>query len=107
MITITRGTTPYIEISLHGVDISEIANVWIDIEGKTSLRFSYSKGEIVIEEDKVKIHMSQEETLALNAGYASMGVRVLMNDGEALALAEVEEIKVKEVVGGGVISADN
>ena len=67
------GTTPTFALTLTGdVDLTQAAHVYVDISGATHIK--KQDIDLVIEQKKVSVFLSQEETLALHAGVIKLQV---------------------------------
>jgi len=82
-ITLGRGTTPLYIISISGIDVSDISDVYITFEQKGVKKITKHFPEAYIEDDKFKIRLTQEETLSFNAGTANAQVRFITQDDTA------------------------
>lgn len=98
-----RGTTPTFEISLNGIDVSEIENVHIAFKQYKKLLIKYTE-DITVDENKnaICVTLSQEDTLMFSFGYAYIQLKFLTKDGFVTATAmwmePVEEILEESVI---------
>lgn len=103
---IIRGTTPTIQINvLSDIDMTTITQVWVYIaqQNKTKVDKVISDVWIDVAEKIIKVTLTQEDTLDLRAGDALFQIRLLLNDGTALATV-ASKVNVIEVYKGGVIA---
>ena len=110
-----RGTTPTIVITVKSdIDLTEVAEVWIYISQQNKVKVDKELSDVIFdyENKTMTVTLSQEDTLALKADKANISqilpptlfqIRVLMNDGTALATV-ASEVEVIEVYKGGVIT---
>lgn len=109
MITIRRGSTPNIICHIpDSIDMSEITNVWLyltqQVHGKDVVIVDklYSDMDIDPIESIISVKLSQEETLALKLGTATIQIRLLMKNGDCLPSSE-ESVRVLQVYKDGVM----
>ena len=103
---IIRGTTPVIVVNVkNDIDLTEVANVWVYIaqRGRPVVDKIMRDAEIDAENKKITVNVSQKESLKLNAGVALLQVRLLMEDGTAMA-TYAQDVEVAEIYKGGVIA---
>ena len=90
---IIRGTTPTIIINVKDdIDFSQIMSTWIFISQRGKVRVDKTIRDITVNplERRIKLPLSQEDTLNLKEGDAIIQVRILMSDGTALSSLEKE-----------------
>ena len=90
---IIRGTTPTIIINVKDdIDFSQITSTWIFISQRGKVRVDKTIRDITVNplERRIKLPLSQEDTLNLKEGDATIQVRILMSDGTALSSFEKE-----------------
>lgn len=106
-----RGTTNRLNITIEGVDVKEIKEIWLTFSAEEKLGteiFTKKKEDLIFDEDGTIIcDLTQEETLDLNK-YSEKNkcvyvqARLLMNDGMALA-SPISTMTVNAVLKDGVI----
>lgn len=105
---IVRGTTPSIVSEIpEDIDMSRAVEVWFSINQLSSLIAdnTFSGGSVAIDGQEIEIELTQEQTLALKVGApVKIGIRILLDDGEAFASYDPEPVIVKDIVKGGVIA---
>lgn len=102
---IIRGTTPTITINVKSdIDMTAITQVWVYISQQKQVKVDkvISDVEIDVEHKKISVLLSQDDTLGLKAGEALFQIRLLLNDGTALATV-AGKTTVIEIYKGGVI----
>ena len=104
---IIRGTTPTIIVTVQTkeVDLSEVMSIWAYISQQNKVKIDKELCDVTIdtEHKTITLTLSQEDTLALRAGYDTIfQIRLLLEDGTALATPGAKVV-VKEVYKGGVI----
>lgn len=101
-----KGTTPQIAFSVpNDIDLASIKEAWVTFAvGETKLTLKLSEQKVVLDEsdNTIKVHLTQEQTLGLDSGKCETQVRFLMQNNEAFS-SKIINIKVKEVLEGGVI----
>ena len=103
-----RGTTPSIDISVKpDIDFHQVTNVWVYIsqQGKVKVDKLISDVTFDYEHRKMLVKLSQDDSLRLKQGEALFQIRILMNDGTALA-TEASRIEVEEIYKEGVIAEE-
>ena len=108
MLQIIRGTTPSIEITVKTeIDLHLVAQVWIYISQQKAVKIDKKIDNVTFdyEHRKITVTFSQDDTLGLKAGEALFQIRLLLNDGAALATV-ASEIEVFEVYKQGVITEE-
>lgn len=103
---ITRGTTPTILINIKdSLDMDTIQQVWVYISQQNKVKVDKQIADVQIDTEKkqISVKLTQEDTLALKAGEGFFQIRVLLNDGTALATV-ANKILVVEIYKDGVMS---
>ncbi|MDD3040088.1 hypothetical protein [Bacteroides sp.] len=105
--TITRGTTPELFCVIPDeISVNNIKEIWISIAqmGKILVDRKLSDGGIIVNVPNLTFKLSQEDSLKFGTySSAYCGVRILLNDGTALA-SKKEEVVICDVVKGGVMT---
>lgn len=109
MLQIIRGTTPTIKANVKSdLDLDTITAIWAYIyqRGKVMLNKKLSDVSLDLENRVISIPLTQDDTLGLKAGiYTIFQIRLLLNDGTALASTEEAGITdVQQIYKEGVIS---
>lgn len=102
---IIRGTTPTIEINIKSdIDLSAVAQVWVYISQFDRVKVDklIQDVEIQSEPKKILVKLEQTDTLKLESGKAMFQIRLLLEDGTALATV-ASEVSILQVYKGGVI----
>lgn len=102
---IIRGTTPTIIINVKDdTDLSLVEEVWVYISQQKKVRIdkTIESIEIIPEEKKILVLLTQQDTLNLKEGDALFQIRLLLTDGTALATV-ARDIEICQVYKGGVI----
>lgn len=103
-----RGTTPTITINVRDdIDLSQIVEAWVFISQQNKVRVDKTMDDIEIIPDKMrmKVTLSQQDTLNLKEGDAVFQVRILLADETAMATI-ARDIEVFQTYKGGVITDD-
>ena len=102
MASLTRGTTPTLIFELP-FDTSEAQKMWISFRQESRLVIDKTLADVTLDETKVSVHLTQEETLALcRKESCTIQMRVLTKDGEALA-SQIISCAVADILKDGVI----
>ena len=102
---IIRGTTPTIEINIKSdIDLSAVAQVWVYISQFDRVKVDklIQDVEIQSEPKKILVRLEQTDTLKLESGSAMFQIRLLLEDGTALATV-ASGVSILQVYKGGVI----
>lgn len=103
-----RGTTPSIELLYkQEIDLHQVAEVWIYVSQQKVVKVDKKLEDVTFdyENRKMTVKLTQLETLGLKAGDALFQIRLLLNDGTALATVAAE-VEVMEIYKQGVISEE-
>lgn len=103
---LTRGTTPTITITIvDDIDLTQVIQVWVYISQQQSVKVDKTMDDVVInsENKTIAVTLTQKDTLKLRAADAIFQIRMLLNDGTALATTG-GTITVNEVYKGGEIT---
>lgn len=104
-----RGTTPTIEMIVKNddIDLHDITQVWIYISQSKKVKVDklYDNVEFDYDHRIMRVKLSQADTLDLKAGEALIQVRVLLEDGTALATI-ASDVEIAEVYKEGEITED-
>ena len=103
-----QGTTPTIIINIkNDIDFSQITGTSLTISQRDKIRVYKDITDITVNpvERRIKVLLTQEDTLNLREGDAIIQVRILMSDGTALASFE-KEIGVVGTQGGEISSEE-
>ena len=93
MDAIIRGTTPTLRMNIKSdIDMSMIAEVWIYISQQNKVKVDKTIVDMTIDAEHKRVFapLTQNDTLGLKAGTAFLQSRILLNDGTALGIAEIE-----------------
>lgn len=73
-----QGTTPTIVINVNNIDLSELKSVYITFE---TYLLRKDMSQIEIEDDEIRITLTQEETLKFKKGIVNVQLRAITQDG--------------------------
>ena len=103
-----RGTTTQLNFDIdERFDLSKVKNLWITFRlqfDKKTFKLDEDNIEILPEEHKVVLSLTQEETLDFSRGPAKVQIRFLDENDEASCTDIVEIGDIKDVLQGGVIA---
>lgn len=74
-----QGTTPTIVINVNNIDLSELKSVYITFEQDGHL-LRKDMSQIEIEDDEIRITLTQEETLKFKKGIVNVQLRAITQD---------------------------
>lgn len=101
-----RGTTPSIEITVKTqINLQLVSEVWIFISQMNKVKVDKKIEDVTFDyvNRKMNLKLTQDDTLSLSDGDAFFQIRMLLNDGTALA-TEAEKIIISKIYKEGVIS---
>lgn len=104
---IARGSTKSFTLNLpEGYDISTAKEVWVTFEQdrKEILTLSLTGGDITVEDNKINVHLTQDNTLIFRTGDALMQTRILTAEDDALVQFPMTPISIVRIAKDGVIS---
>lgn len=104
-----RGTTPTIQITVQTeIDLHQVAEVWIYISQQNKVKVDKQLEDVTFdyEERQMSVTLSQDDTLELKEGEALFQIRLLLQNGTALATL-ASDIEVAPIYKGGVISEED
>lgn len=71
-----QGTTPTIVINVNNIDLSELKSVYITFE-QDGFLLRKDMSQIEIEDDEIRITLTQEETLKFKKGIVNVQLRAI------------------------------
>ena len=81
-----KGTTPTIIFDFpNDFDVTQASKVLVTISAKGQTLFNKSNDNLAIEEHKVSLYLTQEETLSIPVGEVSCQINLLYADGSRVA----------------------
>lgn len=102
---IARGSTFDFTISLpEEYDISDAKAVWVTFAQGNQEKFTLDLTTLVLDHNKIKGHLDQNDTLSFYSGTAKMQTRILTSADEALVQEPITDIEVLDILKDGVIS---
>lgn len=105
---IIRGTTPSIVITVQTeIDLQQVSEVWIYVSQQKAVKIDKKIDDVTFdyENRKITVRFTQNDTLGLKAGEALFQIRLLLNDGTALATVAAD-IEIIEIYKQGVIAEE-
>ena len=97
-----RGTTPYNRFNV-GVDLREAEVVWLTYKQGSRIVIDKVKDDLEIEENRVTVHLTQKETLALKQNLdVRIQIRARFPDGTAVK-STIVDTTASEILKEGVI----
>lgn len=105
--SIIRGTTDDLVFDFEGVNMDDVAVVWLTFKQFCHEVVTKEIADFTIEDNRVYVHLTQEDTLAMKANrHIRVQARLYDKDGNALATVKYTD-KVEDVLKDGVIGAGN
>lgn len=101
-----QGTTPTIIVSIkEQVDLAQATQVWLYISQQNKVKVDKEISDVSfnVDERKIIARLSQDDTLGLKDGEAIFQIRVLLNNGTALA-TKAAKINIEKIYKDGVIT---
>ena len=102
MSAVGRGTTPYNRFNVD-IDLRNAAVIWLSYKQGSKIVIDKFKEDLEIEENRVTVHLTQKETLALKD---KLGLRIQIRarfpDGSAVK-STIIDTTASEVLKDGVI----
>lgn len=101
-----QGTTPTITVSVKDpIDLTQVTAVWLYISQNNKVKVDKVLSDVSfnIDEKKIIVTLSQLDTLGLKDGEALFQIRLLLNNGTALA-TKAAKITIGKVYKDGVIT---
>ena len=106
MLGLRRGTTPYIVCTVKDdvqIDYSAIKTVWITITQNGTIVLDKVTSDVNINSNNICLPLTQEDTLALQAGVSGNIQLRLLNDTDIAYASQQEFLSVDEISKDGVI----
>lgn len=98
-----RGTTPTLKITLNGMKIEELVEIYVILTQGNYIKMVKNIEELKIIDDVIYVELTQEETLSFNANQPlNLQVRAKTDIGEAVA-SDIMRLNVKEILWDEVI----
>ena len=95
-----RGTTPHIVCTVEGIELNTLDILWLTLkQGNYTLTKELS--DVVIDENKIKIWLTQEETLAFKSGNVFIQLRGRYGN-EAVA-SDIRTFQIEDILRDGII----
>ncbi len=99
----TRGTTPDLEITLTGVDVTTLTSLYITINQTGETVLEKTLDDVTIVDDVIHVAFTQEETLTLTAREPiAVQARGITDSGAAFA-TNIRRLPVRPILKDGVI----
>lgn len=103
-LTIRRGTTPYLTATIKdNVDLTNITTAWLTIAQNNVIVLDKKTEDLIINDNKVSIRLSQEDTLSLKASVSSYIQLRLLTDSEIAYASQCDFVSVEAIIKDGVI----
>lgn len=99
-----RGTTPTIEIGIpEDINVADSQALFITISQNKMPIIDKSLADVLINDNKVTVDLSQEETLRLTAKTnATVQIRFVLSTGRAFA-SQIKKVEVDDILKEGKI----
>ena len=102
---IARGSTFDFTISLpDGYDLSDAKAIWVTLAQCNVEKMTKTLDDISVSENKIQVHLNQEDTLSFDPGSAKLQTRILTASDESLVQEPVTTIEILDVLKDGVIT---
>ena len=100
-----RGTTPTIIFKLNtDLDLTTLTQIWVTMQDMNDSQYTWDIDDVTIDNTgkTISLPLSQEETLVLSNGMATVQIRLLTSENKALA-TNVAMIDINNILKDGVI----
>ena len=97
-----QGTTPTIQITINDIDLNKMQNIYVVFEQNGYILIKESS-DLNIEGNIISVMLSQEETLNFKEGTCNIQLRMITNEGVAIA-SPIKTTKVYRVLNKEVIT---
>lgn len=99
-----RGTTPTISISVEGVELSYLKDIYISVKQDNNI-ITKTGENITIDNDSgtIGVYLTQDETLSFRPGYVFIQLRATTTGGNVIA-SDVQQISIDEILQEGSIT---
>lgn len=96
-----RGTTPTLIISVTGIDMTDIATWYVTV-AQDSMQITKSNEDLEIEDNVIKMPLTQAETMKFKQGEVSVQIRARTNEDIVIASGiktiDIDRILYNEVI---------
>lgn len=100
-----KGITPTITLTLpDGIDLGTANNVYVTIANKRGKKLTKTGADLDIDENVVKVTLTQEETLGLSQAYIEVNWTYLEGGMTKRAASEIVSVYFKENLEAGVLA---
>jgi len=96
-----RGTTPTIVISIKGIEMSDIAEWYVTV-AQDNVQITKSNAELEIEDNLIKMPLTQLETMQFKSGEVSVQIRAKTNE-DLLIASGIKTIDIDRILYNEVI----
>lgn len=97
-----RGTTVTLDITISSISNSDIKSLYVTVVQGTVV-VEKAIEDMKLEEDKISVFFSQEDTLKFSNGSADLQIRGVTHNGNAFA-SSVHRVPILQILKEGVIS---
>jgi len=96
-----RGTTPTIVISIKGIEMSDIAEWYVTV-AQDNVQITKSNAELEIEDNLIKMPLTQLETMQFKSGEVSVQIRAKTTE-DLLIASGIKTIDIDRILYNEVI----
>lgn len=96
-----RGTTPTIVLSIKGIEMSDIATWYVTV-AQDNVQITKSNAELEIEDNIIKMPLTQLETMQFKSGEVSVQIRAKTTE-DLLIASGIQTIDIDRILYNEVI----
>lgn len=98
-----RGTTPVVKVNIKGIEVSELQSLYLTFDqGDIQITKKTEDLTIDTEDNSIKAHLSQQDTLEFGDGNVKIQLRAVTKDGIAVA-SSIKSKPIGEILMDGEI----
>ena len=97
-----QGSTPTIQITINDIDLNKMQNIYVVFE-QNGYILTKESSDLDVEENVISVVLSQEETLNFKEGTCNIQLRMITNEGVAIA-SPIKTTKAYRVLNKEVIT---
>lgn len=96
-----RGTTPAFTFTLP-IDTADISLLSVAFKQNGELKFDKSKDDVTLEDKKIVVTLSEEETLSLDPNYPIL-IQLRVGVGNSRLASQIFKVNVNDILKDGVL----
>lgn len=101
-----RGTTPTLRIKVEGIEVNLLTSIFLTIkQGKYELTKTEADITKNVQENRLDVELTQEETLAFNDGNVNIQLRSILANEKVVA-SNIQTVPINHILRDGEITND-